>query len=197
MKIGALLRVAVDQICSAGRRPLAYLDGCPCSASPVSAAGSGSATQPTTAPYFVHRTRSPPLPRRGSEHKLLLLPKGRGGFFAARNCCAFDLSPKPPGLRCPVFLWRAAERPCENWSAAPGCRCPNMQRGTQPACIFGRLPLLRLACFCRRQRLGSAANHASLLHPLDAVAAAAPAPPRCICRRQRSAQLPPFGGTGR
>ena len=61
-KTGALLRVAVAQICSAGRRPLAYLDGCPCSASPVSAAGSGSATQPTTAPCFVHRTRSPPLP---------------------------------------------------------------------------------------------------------------------------------------
>ena len=66
-KPGALLRVAVDQICSAGRRPLAYLDGCPCSASPVSAAGSGSATQPTTAPCFVHWTRSlclPPAPLR-------------------------------------------------------------------------------------------------------------------------------------
>ena len=36
------------------------------------------------------------------------------------------------------FSRRAAERPCENWSAAPGCRCPNMQRGSQPACIFGR-----------------------------------------------------------
>ena len=39
----------------------------------------------------------------------------------------------------------------------PGCRCPNMRRGSRPACIFGRLPLLRLACFCRRQRLGCAA----------------------------------------
>ena len=55
----------------------------------------------------------------------------------------------------------------ENWLSArggeaggplpPGCRCPNMQRGSRPACIFGRLPLLRLACFCRRQRLGCAA----------------------------------------
>ena len=29
VKIGALLRVAVAQICSAGRSPLAYLDGIP------------------------------------------------------------------------------------------------------------------------------------------------------------------------
>ena len=40
-----------------------------------------------------------------------------------------------------------------------------MQRGSPPACIFGRLPLLRLACFCRRQRLGCAAKHASLHRP--------------------------------
>ena len=61
-KTGALRRVAVAQICSAGRSPLAYLDGCPCSASPASAAGSGSAAQPTTAPCFIHWMRSPPLP---------------------------------------------------------------------------------------------------------------------------------------
>ena len=48
VKIGALLRVAVAQICGADRSPLAYLDGCPCSASPFSAAGSGSAPQPST-----------------------------------------------------------------------------------------------------------------------------------------------------
>ena len=47
-KNGALLRVAVAQICGADRSPLAYLDGCPCSASPFSAAGSGSAPQPST-----------------------------------------------------------------------------------------------------------------------------------------------------
>ncbi len=39
-KTGALLRVAVSQIYGAGRGPLVYLDGCPCSASAVSAAGS-------------------------------------------------------------------------------------------------------------------------------------------------------------
>ena len=108
-------------------------------------------------------------------------------------------SSNPPGLRCPVFAARDGARlqkadrvplalsqfslrgtvpPCENWSAAPGCRCPNMRRGTRPACIFGRLPLLRFGCFCRRQRLSSAASGGSLYHPLDAVAAAAPAPPR-------------------
>ena len=36
------------------------------------------------------------------------------------------------------FLRRGTEPACKNRSAAPGCRCPNMQRGTQPACIFGR-----------------------------------------------------------
>ena len=63
-KTGALLRVAVAQICGADRSPLAYLDGCPCSASPVSTAGSGSAPQPSTAPCFVRRTRSLCLPCR-------------------------------------------------------------------------------------------------------------------------------------
>ena len=83
-KTGALLRVAVDQICSAGRSPLAYLDGCPCSASPISAAGSGSATQPTTAPCFIHWMRSPPLPL------LTFLQKSKR-YFAPRpqrRCCS-------------------------------------------------------------------------------------------------------------
>ena len=35
------------------------------------------------------------------------------------------------------------------------------------------LPLLRLGCFCHRQRLAYVANGGSLFHPLDAVAAAA------------------------
>ena len=56
-KIGALLRVAVAQICGADRSPLAYLDGCPCSASPVSTAGSGSAPQPSTPRCFCRRQR--------------------------------------------------------------------------------------------------------------------------------------------
>ena len=43
------------------------------------------------------------------------------------------------------FLRRAAAGACKNRSAAPGCRYPNMRRGSQPACIFGRRPLLRLA----------------------------------------------------
>ena len=56
----------------------------------------------------------------------------------------------------------------------PGCRCPNMRRGSQPACIFGRLSLLRFGCFCRRQRLSSAAKHASLYRPQDALRCACP-----------------------
>ncbi len=74
VKIGALPRVAVAQICGAGRGPLAYLDGCPCSASPVSAAGSGSAPQPNTPRCICRRQRfgvlAPglrPRPCRGSE----------------------------------------------------------------------------------------------------------------------------------
>ena len=49
-----------------------------------------------------------------------------------------------------------------------------MQRGSPPACIFGRLPLLRLACFCRRQRLSYAASFASLFLPQAALGSAAP-----------------------
>src|SRR5699024_5720023 len=40
------------------RSALANLDGCPCSSSAVSAAGSASLTQPLTAPCFVRWTRS-------------------------------------------------------------------------------------------------------------------------------------------
>ena len=86
-------------------------------------------------------------------------------------------------LRLANFPSGPQERPCENWSAAPGCRCPNMRRGSQPACIFGRLPLLRLACFCRRQRLGSAAKHASLFLPQAALGSAAPLRGELVCSR--------------
>ena len=130
-------------------------DRCPCSASPVSAAGSGSAAQPST-------------------------------LLSESPCrCAAVL------LRLANFPSGPQERPCENWSAAPGCRCPNMQRGSPPACenrsaapntapCFVRrtrslcLPLLRLACFCRRQRLGCAASFASLFLPQAALGSAAP-----------------------
>ena len=61
-KIGALLRVAVSQIYGAGRGPLVYLDGCPCSASAVSAAGSASAAQPASPRCFCRRQRSAQLP---------------------------------------------------------------------------------------------------------------------------------------
>ena len=52
-----------------------------------------------------------------------------------------------------------------------------------PCFCFGRrralaksrpLPLLRLGCICRRQRLGCAANLASLFRSLNAVGSAAP-----------------------
>ena len=69
-KTGALPRVAVAQICSAGRSPLAYLDGCPCSASAVSAAGSASVCLPPgpagPPPYGGSELFASPLPRRSS-----------------------------------------------------------------------------------------------------------------------------------
>ena len=37
-----------------------------------------------------------------------------------------------------------------------GCRCPNLHRGSQPACKFGRLPLLHFGCFVRWTRLSCA-----------------------------------------
>ena len=98
VKIGALRQRRLP-ISSTGRGRRR----CPCSASPVSAAGSGSAAQPSTL------LSVSPLPLRGSP------------------------------LALSQFSRRATARPCENWSAAP-------------------------------------------------------ASPRCICRRQRSVQLPPFGG---
>ena len=83
-------------------------------------------------------------------------------------------SSNPPGLRCPVFAardgarlqkadrvplalsqfsQRATERPCENWSAAPAAAPCIIHWMRSPP-----LPLLRLACICRRQRLGCAAR---------------------------------------
>ena len=40
----------------------------------------------------------------------------------------------------------------------PGCGSLFLRRGTEPACKNRPLPLLRLACFCRRQQLGCAAT---------------------------------------
>ncbi len=51
------------------RGALANLDGCPCSSSAVSAAGSASLTQPLTAPCFCRRQRSPFAPRRETSRK--------------------------------------------------------------------------------------------------------------------------------
>ena len=158
MKIGALLRVAVAQICSAGRRPLAYLDGCPCSASPVSAAGSGSATQPTTAPYFVHRTRSPPLP-------LLRLAASAAGSASAAQpttrrsaptaCgCAPLLGGSEPQTALSAFtlhgVWDAINFAAWPWGLflpSPGCGALLLRRGTWPACKKQTAFLLRLANF--------------------------------------------------
>ena len=64
------------------RGALANLDGCPCSSSAVSAAGSASLTQPLTAPCFVHWTRSLFVPPHAGEPPLSVslrstaLPRG-------------------------------------------------------------------------------------------------------------------------
>ena len=81
--IGALLRVAVSQIYGAGRGPLVYLDGCPCSASAVSAAGSASAAQPASPRCFCRRQRSAQLPPvGGSKPKTAPSDCGLGGAFS-------------------------------------------------------------------------------------------------------------------
>ena len=105
VKIGALLRVAVAQIYGAGRSPLAYLDGCPCSASAVSAASSASAPQPAAAPCFVHWTRSPPLPRRGSGP--LTVPfagRQRGLFLPEAALFLILIESHPPPIAVPPAL---------------------------------------------------------------------------------------------
>ena len=172
-KTGALRQTQLP-VSSAGRGRCV----CPCSVSAVSAAGSASAAQPAALLmclpavlgwlFFIYDLNPP-----GCGALFLL----RG---AAPACKKQTAAPAPlrlflpqaaPQLRSPPpiavppaacgrgplalsqFSRRAAVRPCENWSAAPGCRSPNMLRGTTPACIFGRLPLLRFGCFCRRQRL--------------------------------------------
>ena len=62
----------------------------------------------------------------------------------------------------------------------PGCRCPNMRRRTQPACIFGR----RSSCGALNMR--RIRDDACIFRPLrQRRLAAAPAPPRCIVRRTR------------
>ena len=212
MKIGALRqrRLPVSSTGRGRRR-------CPCSASPVSAAGSGSATQPSTllseSPCrcaavllrlagFCGAGRCP-LAKTGALRQTQLPVSSTG---CGRCVCLLRLANFPSGPQ---------ERPCENWSAAPGCRCPNMQRGSPPACIFGRrsscgaLNMRRIrddACIFRplRQRRLPASStgrgrrrcpcSASAVSAAGSASAAQPASPRCFCRRQRSAQLPPFGG---
>ena len=104
-------------------------------------------------------------------------PEAGGGV----HCFIFRFRSKPSGLRCPVFAagdgaplqkadrvplalsqfsQRATERPCENWSAAPAATPCIIHWMRSPP-----LPLLRLACICRRQRLGSAASRPLAVSP--------------------------------
>ena len=116
-KTGARLRVAVAQICGAGHSPLAHLDGGPCSASPVSAAGSGSAAQPAAAPCFVHWTRSPPLLR-----VILSAPASVGGTGSPIRAVYLEAFKTP--------------RPC---LAGPSRRTG--RRGARKArCVFAKNP---------------------------------------------------------
>ena len=137
-----------------------------------------------------------------------LIPSGlRCPVFAARGVARLQKADRIP-LALSRFLRRGAVPACKNRSAAPNT-APCFVHRTRSLC----LPLLRFGCFCRRQR--SAAQPSA---PSGAPAAcgrgplalsqfslraavrpcenwsAAPASPRCICRRQRSAQLPPVGG---
>ena len=121
---------------------------------------------------------------KGGGEKFNLYTQGRA---AARF---FYFSSKPSGLRCPVFAAgdgaplqkadrvplalsqfsrRAAERPCENWSAAPAAAPCFVHRTRSPP-----LPLLRFGCFCRRQRLSSAAPSGPAQRPTGQAARTAP-----------------------
>ena len=110
-------------------------------------------------------------------------------------------------LRLANFPGGPQKRPCENWSAAPGCRCPNMRRGSQPACKKQTAFLLRLADFCFAPRRVLAKNgalrqtqlpvsstgcgrcvcpcSASPVSTAGSGSAPQPSTPRCFCRRQR------------
>ena len=107
-------------------------DRCPCSASAVSAAGSASAAQP--AARRCSPAAAPPPPYGGSKPITAPSAAAPGGLLFCRKLLCFCFNRIPPG-----------------------CRYPNMRRGAEPACIFGRLPLLRLAA--------SAAGSARLRSP--------------------------------
>ena len=110
--IGALLRVAVSQIYGAGRGPLVYLDGCPCSASAVSAAGSASAAQPASPRCICRRQRLAQLQTPTKMHGAR--PPVRRIVSAAR-VARYPVKP----LALSRFLRRAAAGACKNRSAAP------------------------------------------------------------------------------
>ena len=113
-KIGALLRVAVSQIYGAGRGLLVYLDGCPCSASAVSAAGSASAAQPASPRCFCRRQRSAQLPPFGGN-----LPQTAPSSFsfagtfrpALCGCCAACTQEEQSVARAPPGRARRAGGP--------------------------------------------------------------------------------------
>ena len=136
-------------------------------------------------------------------------PGLRCPVFAARHGGRLQKADRVP-LALGRFSRRGAVPACENRSAAPNT-APCFVRRTRSLC----LPLLRFGCFCRRQRLSCAARRPQMFPrgcaagPLalsrflrrGAVPAcknrsAAPASPRCFCRRQRSAQLPHTGALG-
>ena len=66
----------------------------------------------------------------------------------------------PPGDKIKRRTAHSVQR-ASHTLCAKGCRFPNFRRGSQPACKFGRLPQLRFACFCRRQRLNFAVLYVS------------------------------------
>ena len=167
MKIGALRQTQLPVSSTGCGRCV-----CPCSASPASAAGSGSAAQPSTPPCFVHRTRSLCLPLALSRFLR------RGTAPACKNRSA---APAPPRL----FLPQAAARLCSQQ------QLPVSSTG-RGRCVC----LLRLADFCGAPRRALAKTGALRQARLAASSAgrASACLPRCFCRRQRSAQLPPACG---
>ena len=91
------------------RGALANLDGCPCSSSAVSAAGSASLTQPLTAPCFCHWQRSLFVPPRGEPS---VPPSNTVNCTVRQSCeqvCLTTSWPPPTGVHLPRPVGEVAQ----------------------------------------------------------------------------------------
>ena len=128
------------------RSALANLDGCPCSSSAVSAAGSASLTQPLTAPCFVRWTRSLFVPPHAGEPPLSgasrQLSRGESQVYAR----GWRLSGGKANLKRPLLL-DAFSRRSRLPFGAPAGDAPAGRRGY----IYGRRAAQLRRCLRQKQ----------------------------------------------